>query len=54
MPHMFTQGSLESSGKVFDSSLERDPFPVKLGAGQVIKGKPTSCDIAVNYLKHRV
>lgn len=30
-------GSLES-GLVFDSSRERDPFPVMLGAGQVIKG----------------
>ncbi len=37
---VFVQGSLEN-GKVFDSSLERDPFPVKLGEGQVIKGKLT-------------
>nr|CAC38783.1 putative FK506-binding protein [Suberites domuncula] len=30
-------GSLEN-GQVFDSSRERDPFTIQLGAGQVIKG----------------
>lgn len=45
------QGSLEN-GQVFDSSLERDPFPVKLGAGQVIKGKPTDRVTCINYSQH--
>ena len=40
MLHVFisSQGSLES-GQVFDSSRERDPFTIELGAGKVIKGR---------------
>ena len=32
------QGTLESNGEQFDSSVGRGPFSFTLGTGQVIKG----------------
>lgn len=42
------QGALQD-GQVFDSSRKegREPFSIKLGAGQVIPGLPAAVDITV-------